>query len=293
MSFQNSPNNPIIKEKQIYRQKKGARLFMANPQRYFIHIRKERTSTFASAGSITLEAALVVPMFFFAMLCLVYVLEMIAIQNEIHNALHSVGKEVMEQVYVSPFLSTENIESHMVQNIGPERLERSMVVGGAGGIDCSDSKMNWNTSVIELSARYRMEIPVFIFPIPIITKEENLRIKGWTGYGSGTEWNAGTEYVYVTDYGLVYHKDKNCTYLDVSVRAVDADKMEDTRNKSGGKYYACEYCKNKNPDTYFYFVTDYGDRYHSSLNCSRLKRNIYAVPLDEVYGKGGCSKCVQ
>ena len=194
---------------------------------------------------------------------------------------------------MSPIISTDNIEHHMVQDIGKERLERSMIVGGATGLDCSESRVDWNTSVIELSVSYDMEIPVLLFRIPIVSKEDALRVKGWTGYASGMEEGTEEELVYVTDYGLVYHKDKNCTYLDMSVRAVDADKMEDTRNKAGGKYYACVYCKNKNPDTYFYFVTNYGDRYHSTLTCSRLKRNIYAVPLDEVYGKGGCSKCVE
>lgn len=265
---------------------------MANPQRYFLNIHKERTSTFTSKGSITLEAALVVPIFFFAMLCMVYLLEMVAIQTSIHHALHSAGKELMEQSYVSPIISTDSIESHMVRSIGEERLEGSMIVGGATGIDCSGSRVDWNTSVIELSVQYDMEIPVLMFRIPIISKADTLRVKGWTGYVSGAEGSTEQELVYVTDNGLVYHKDKNCTYLDMSVRAVDADKMDETRNKSGGKYYACGYCKNKNPDTYFYFVTNYGERYHSTLNCSRLKRNIYVVPLDEVYGKGGCSKCV-
>ncbi|MCQ2507536.1 MAG: pilus assembly protein, partial [Dorea sp.] len=41
------------------------------------------------------------------------------------------------------------------------------------------------------------------------------------------------------------------------------------------------------------YVTDYGDRYHSSLSCSGLKRTVYSVPKSEAIGKGACSKCAK
>ena len=61
------------------------------------------------------------------------------------------------------------------------------------------------------------------------------------------------------------------------------------RNKDGGKYYPCQYCKNSGGGCVY--VTDYGNRYHKSVSCSRLRRKIYAVPLSETKGKGVCSKC--
>ena len=253
----------------------------------------ERTSPFTSKGSITLEAAMTVPIFFFAMLCLVYLLEMMSIQTTVRNAIYSVGKEIAQQAYNSPVISTYGIEQHVIKNIGVEKLDKSIISGGSKGIDCKKSVSNWNTAVIDLSVKYQLDIPILMFRIPAISREETLRVKGWTGYAKGAEGAETQGVVYVTDYGLVYHKSKNCTYLELSVRAVSASDIEKLRNESGSKYYPCESCGGGVVTGGRVFITDYGNRYHTSLDCSKVKRNIYAVPLDEVYGLGGCSKCVR
>lgn len=59
----------------------------------------------------------------------------------------------------------------------------------------------------------------------------------------------------------------------------------------GGIYHLCERCGWMPGNDGNCYVTDYGDRYHTSLSCSGLKRKVYTVPLSEVKGKGACSKC--
>lgn len=56
------------------------------------------------------------------------------------------------------------------------------------------------------------------------------------------------ETVYVTETGLVYHKDYHCTYLDLSIRMVQGKEISGLRNESGGRYYACEHCGEKAED---------------------------------------------
>lgn len=269
-----------------------------NQNSYIKNNHSERASAFTSLkgfakGSLTLEAALVVPIFFFAILCMVYLFEMTAIQTAVEAALHSVGKEIAKQAYVSPIISPYGIEQHLVNNIGEERLARSMVSGGAAGLDASASTSNWNTGEIQLVVRYQLEIPVLMFRIPAVKREETLRVKGWTGYVSGSGNPSEEQVVYITDYGLVYHQDMYCTYLELSIQAVRVEEIEDLRNQSGGKYYACGSCSKEPCEAGVVYLTDYGDRYHNSLDCSKIKRNIYAVPLKEVYGLGGCSKCTK
>lgn len=257
------------------------------------HTQPERTSVFTSKGSITLEAAVVVPIFFFAMVCISCLFEIMAIQTHVRNALCNVGREWAQKAYVSTLFFKEEMEQQMVESIGRDRLEQSMIVDGAEGLNCSSSKSNIFTGELDLSVCYQLKIPVLMFHIPIITQEETLKVKGWNGYTNNLFLPEKEKKVYLTDYGLVYHKDKNCTYLELFVRGVDATEIQKLRNASGGKYYACLFCKGIPAKNGTLYITDYGDRYHNSLECSRIKRNVYAVPLDEVYGLGGCSKCVK
>ena len=255
--------------------------------------RKGRASAFTSRGSLSLEAAIVVPIFFFAMLCLAYLLEMMAIQTTVRNGLYSAGKEVAKEAYSGGFITAGKLEHKIIENIGKDRLDRSIIMGGTGGIDCTETKCHRTTGVMDLSVQYQVEIPVLMFHIAPVTCEETLRVKGWTGYVAHAGNGAKEEIVYVTDRGIVYHRDAQCTYLDMSVQSVRRDDVEELRNQSGGRYYACESCGNAQTDSALLYITLYGTRYHTSLECKKIKRNIYAISIDEAYGLGGCSKCVE
>ena len=253
---------------------------------------KERASAFTSKGSITLEAAFSVSLFFWAAICLVYLLEIMTIQTTIKNALYSVAKEYAEESYLYPFVSSMEVEDKIVTHIGAERLERSMIVGGSQGLDLSETKKHWNTTIVDFSVKYRLEIPISVFHLYSPWQSQTVRVKGWTGYEATVPEIDSGDIVYVTDYGVVYHSDPQCTYLDLSVRTIEQGEIEEMRNQSGSRYKACILCAASVGQGKVY-ITDYGERYHGSLGCSGLKRNVYEVSLSDVYGLGGCSKCVE
>ncbi len=282
---------PNISTYKINKNRKEQDSLWAKHFHLIFHIKGERASAFTSKGSLSLEAALVIPIFFFAMLCLAFLLEMMALRVTMKNALYSVGKELSQQAYASPMISTPSIRKNIVDHIGEERLERSLIRGGVKGIDCSESVSDWKSAIMNLSVRYTMEVPILMFKVPAISCEETLRIKGWTGYVDIGD-TGGDDIVYITDYGTVYHEEMDCTYLEIAVRGILADTIKDARNDSGGKYYACEKC-GKETHIGILYVANYGDRYHTTLNCTKIKRNIYAVLRKDVLERGGCSKCVK
>lgn len=240
-------------------------------------------------GSITLEAAIAVPVFFLAVVTLLYLFEMMAIRTSIRSGLQYAGKSVAEEAYLTKTLRPSAIENAVIRAIGEDRLERSILVGGSAGIECDQSRMSIKTGIGTLRASYKVRIPVPLFGIRPISCKVSMKIKAWVGYEKEGFGNEREETVYVTETGLVYHKDYHCTHLDLSIHMVLASDLSGKRNESGGKYYPCRQCHAS--DVGKVYITDTGDSYHASLSCSGLKRTVYAVPLSEVEGKGACTRC--
>ena len=99
------------------------------------------------------------------------------------------------------------------------------------------------------------------------------------------------QYVYITDNAAVYHTNANCTHLDLSVSKANISNVATLRNTSGGKYHKCTRCNAKGITSNSVYITKTGNYYHTSRSCSGIRRSIYCVPLDEVIGKGVCSRC--
>jgi hypothetical protein len=239
-------------------------------------------------GSVTVEAALAVPLFFLAVVSLLYLFEIMAIQTSVRAGLQYAGKEIAKNAYVQSMILPSSLQNDVVYAIGEERLDRSIVVGGSGGISLQKSNISARTGIGKLTASYKVRIPILVFAVSPIEYKTSIRIKGWVGYEKEGFGQEAEDTVYVTETGLVYHKNYHCTYLDLSIHMVSKSEIDNLRNESGGKYYSCRYCYTTGSSVY---ITDDGDRYHSSVSCSGLKRTVYAIPLSEAIGKGACSRC--
>ena len=244
----------------------------------------------APKGSVTVEAALAMPLFFFAVVALCYLSEVMAIRTSIRSGLQYAGKAAAESAYERPLLLPGSIEQDLVKAVGEERLDRSIVENGSSGVRCERSYMSMSTGIMELRADDSVYLPLPVFGRVVVPMEESCRVKGWTGYERAGFLAEDEETVYITETGMVYHRDPHCNYLELSIRMVPAGEIEHLRNESQGKYYPCESCSPEGAGGGVY-ITDHGDRYHGSLDCSGLKRTVYAVPLSEAVGKGACSKC--
>lgn len=247
----------------------------------------KRASVFTSCrGSMTIEASMAVPLFFLAFVCFLYLMEIMAIQTAMRCGLQYAQKELACEASETCMINSSKVQDLVVHSIGEERLERSIVIGGIGGVNCQGSFVSPLTGIGQVKVKYQVRIP--FFHIAPMTYEQSLGIKMWNGYRKGGVSQEG-EVVYITETGLVYHKNYHCTYLDLSIRAVSKDALKSLRNHNGGKYHPCERCSAIGKKSVF--VTENGDRYHGSLTCSGLKRTVYAVSKSEVAGKSPCSKC--
>ena len=279
----------ILNYKHIFDIRRKEEGFDFLPDLIAISCVKEKASV---SASVTVEAVLCVPLFLYAAVSLIWMLELRSIQSAVRCGLQSAGKQVAESFAEIPVLNPISLHADLVNAVGKERMDRSMIVGGSGGVSCKRSWAIPGMGVLELTAEYEVELPVPVFHIPVLHYKEKMRMKTWTGYVKTYEAGIGdNELVYVTETGIVYHRNYQCTYLEPSVRSVAKTQLGELRNSSGGIYHLCERCGWMPGNDGNCYVTDYGDRYHTSLSCSGLKRKVYTVPLSEVKGKGACSKC--
>lgn len=252
------------------------------------HPNQERVPRCIFKGSLTVEAALALPLFFFAVLCLVYLLEMTSIQVTIRSAAHSAAKEAGENITAATLFNPIAFQADLIRLAGSDRLNRSIVVGGSSGVHCYQSYADADGEM-HINVTYQVRLPFPQFAISPIKYKESFRIKGWTGYDAGDKEGDG-QVVYITDTATVYHEEYQCTYLQLSIQMVLPSEAAGLRNEDGGRYHACEKC-GKVPFMGSIYITSYGNKYHNSIRCSGLKRTIYAVPRSSAAGKGACLRC--
>lgn len=133
-----------------------------------------------------------------------------------------------------------------------------------------------------------------LIPIGKIEIVDSVYGHSFSGFSIDDECNNSMlddEYVFVTITGKKYHRDIDCSYIKVIPSCVSSNCIKEIRNSSGGKYYPCERCSPKLSGLLYY--TSDGDRFHSSTNCSSLRRTVNIILLSEAKKSGytPCSKC--
>jgi len=203
-------------------------------------------------GSLTLEAALVLPIFLCAITALLYLYAFTS-----HEA-----KEYRSLMEKAQFLA--------------------ITVGQI-------SKEDPNICLYDYE---RVALPFQVLSFGKSSVVRKASVRAWVGYTDEKFEAKGQDtLVYITPQGSVYHRNSDCTYLSLTIHSISSAQLERERNISGGKYSPCEYCvKNKTLANQVY-ITDYGTSFHNSKTCQGLKRTIMAVPFSQVKGWRCCSKC--
>ena len=265
-------------------------------------------------ASITVEASLALPLFIFFFANILSLFNIVKVQSDMEAALHQAGSDISLMAFDLRF-GEETIgmsedggktgvdtiagaggialaRSKIMDYLG-DGINNSCVSGGYDGVSFIESNILLFGDNIDIVMDYKVKplIPVIGFSeIPV---EARYFGHAWTGYDIEDGLNTGDiceEMVYVTEYGEVYHRDIDCRYLRPGIESVNMSQLDTLRNKDGAKYYPCEYC-GQNIGAGNVFITGYGERYHSLVNCPGLKRTIYTVPISEVGGRGPCSSC--
>lgn len=252
-------------------------------------------------ASLTVEAALVLPMFLFCMIAALQYCKAMETAVQFGTALSETGKTMAAAAYVSTYTGETGTGTELAasalsliyaqKNVTGQMAETSAVKN----VNLALSSLMQEDEMIDLVLTYQIRTPFGVVSLPGTFFIQRASVRAWVGRtgeetsGEDGEEESDDEMVYVTATGTVYHTDSECTYLKLSIRTVDADALESLRNNSGEIYHACELCGSSSGSTVY--ITSEGNRYHSSLSCSGLKRTVTQVKLSEVGDLHVCSKC--
>ena len=229
-----------------------------NPKRIKTRISERTFSSFPSyyQASMCLEASLSFSFFLLFLMNIFSILFLYMVYTQNSFTVQQKGKEAAAYFYL-----TEDILQTKEQNLKFENLQV-------------------------------VKAPFSFLAFPKTRLYARCVIKPWTGYDvtQKKEGMQEEQIVYLTEYGTVYHKNRSCSYLSLSIQAVPYSSIAEKRNEDGEKYLFCDYCRNKHFVTVVY-ITSYGNKYHTTTKCRSLKRSVVAVPLSEANGKEFCKKC--
>lgn len=277
-------------------------------------------------GSLSLETALVLPVFIFMCITMVWTIDMMKTYARVEYALYETARELAilsySSQYVSdvakdfsekykdqeesgesdtneteylkylsnPLLSESLVRIVFSEKYGVDNLNKS-IKNGEFGIMFSRSDLINEDGDIDLIATYSVQSPVDVFNLGKIKLINRVKVHAQTGFKK--QINGNTEYVYITKNGKVFHRDRACTYLVLSIKTVSKEEIGNFRNKDGKKYYECADCAKKGnaEGQECVYITEYGITYHTCLSCRGLNRTIHKIHISDVGGKSECPKC--
>lgn len=271
------------------------------------------------SGSTVVEAALVLPLYIYFSVLVTQLILLPGIRLRVRQALYEDARILAESAYacqkagehLGDFsldeeddetaeavyeLNTAAAKALLVSRLGADYGRKHGIAGGTAGILLLDSEIAENDNDIILRAVYELKLPFYDIFHQSITVRETVMTSAWLGESGEKEDEEDEdeeERVYITEQGEVYHRDRNCTYIEVTLQETEPDDVAGRRNASGHKYYPCEVCAagSGQQTGQKLFITRYGERYHTRADCPAIERHVREIPLSEAGSRRPCSKC--
>ena len=236
-------------------------------------------------ASLTIEAALVLPVFLTGLLALVSLLLMWLTAQRVQASLLNTAEHLAVLCADGNNISLPEVRDELADSLSDE--DYLFIENGYDGIDVSGSMID-DPEYIYISVRCRLVPLTGSLGIIGVPFRRNCLAHIWCGYENG--FFPDGEYVYITDDSEVYHRDRECSHIRLTVNTATYDELPNLRNNDGSRYKPCEFCKDHPPDGTIY-VTPEGTKYHKSLTCSGLKRTVRAIRITETGDRRPCSRC--
>lgn len=249
------------------------------------------------SGGLTIEAALVLPIFLFAVFLLLTPFQVMNQHRIVQSALEKTNQELSQYGYLIQFMEQTDLGvleksavlSYTYANLMPY-LDQKICTN----ISLDQSEILADGETIDLVLSYRIRILVPLLGTHSLEQVNRSRRRIWSGSTNGIGYHKNEEtadqtMVYVGKGSTRYHKSRECHYLSNQLQTVSINTIDEQRNKNGGKYQACSVCGGQSAGVVF--IMPSGRHYHSNSQCAAIVATVRQVPLTQVEHLGACSYC--
>ena len=243
------------------------------------------------SASLTAEAALVFPVFFFAVYMFWQCFLLLLFQLDVCQEISAASMRYAHLGYPERKAAVENVDlSWLYQPLLWNAVPENEQVEGMQ-VWCIPQE----DGSIQVEVNYQFVCEAVFFAKMKLPVKQTFRFYPYMGEYDASlfcveEAEKPKDMVYMTEYGTVYHTSRACVYLTVTVRKAEFNQIERERNSAGQNYEECSKCK-KADRTNWVYISSGGDKYHWNLNCSSMKRTVLEKSREEVAGIPACHKC--
>ncbi len=237
-------------------------------------------------GSLSIEASLAVPLFLFFVMTIMMSIGITDLESKIIMSMH--------QGFCLSYDSGISEEGFSYLRECYERNEHPYlyIKNERDGLELYNLSKDLE-GIIDYEAEYGIKTFIDLIPMGEIGFKNEIFAHSFTGYSLSNEdlKLEEEELVYVTKTGSKYHRSLNCTHINIKTMMVPGDEIAAKRNVHRERYHPCERCRPFGSSNVF--ITEDGNRYHSTPDCLSLKRTVDLVLLKEAVADGytPCSKC--
>jgi hypothetical protein len=261
-------------------------------------------------GSLTIEAAMALPLFIFFMILMMMPMEIMNIDRQVQTALEGVGEDLSQYAYLlqrgkedKPESTSKmtGIQKEILTSLAGEgvlfyarkRVEDKVDMRRIEGISFSRSSVLRDDKTIDLIMNYRVKLPFSVFGLKSVPMTARSTRRAWIGKegGKGEQDMESEEIVYVGKGSTRYHMVRTCHYLYNDLKSVSRDEVVNMRNLSGSTYKPCSRCQPKKEGDGPVYIMPSGEKYHTDQNCSSIISYASAVSIETVRHLGACSYC--
>lgn len=269
-------------------------------------------------GSLTVEAAICLPIVLFLCVLLLQPLQAMGEQRQLQNRMEAVAKDAALAAYTGTLAAEQRNPD--IADGGEGQAVMDALAGGAiraqvltGKTEKALKNVRFTTlklpqeetdGMVQLELDYDLKLPFSLFRLPAVHMSSVVSRRAWIGsaggrgrarYGQGSHSDgfdldeAGNRLVYVGKGGSRYHKDRHCHYIDNQMKPVPAESVKTLKNSAGRHYQACASCKPGHTGTVYIFPE--GTSYHAGQDCKAIGSYAQVYKLEEVAYLGPCSYC--